>query len=216
MVHVLGGKSSVFSVFLSEIRDVRIQRDSLRFRRNLERIGEVFAYEISKCLNYSEHQVETPLGIASGQKLLNELVIASVLRAGLPLHHGILNYFDRAQNAFIAAYRKHHLDDTFEIRLEYISTPNLSGKILILCDPMLATGQSMVESYKALVSHAGRPFLTHVVAVVASEEGLAFAQKNMPENCDFWIGAVDPELNARSYIVPGLGDAGDLAYGKKI
>lgn len=216
MVFILSEQVSVFNQFLAEVRDVHVQADPLRFRRNLERMGEIFAYEISRHLVFREGEVQTPLGVAPAKILADEVVVASVLRAGLPLHHGILNFFDRARNAFIAAYRKHHKDDGFEIRLEYVSTPNLSGKKLILCDPMLATGQSMVEAYKALVDQAGRPDAVHVVAIVASEEGLAYARRYLPENTFFWLGAVDPELNAKAYIVPGLGDAGDLAYGGKI
>lgn len=216
MVHILSEQVSVFNQFLAEVRDVTMQADPLRFRRNLERMGEIFAYEISRHLFFKESEVQTPLGVAPARWLADEIVVASVLRAGLPLHHGILNFFDRARNAFIAAYRKHHKDDGFEIRLEYVSTPNLAGKKLILCDPMLATGQSMAEAYKALVDQAGRPDAVHVVSVVASEEGLAYARRHLPENTFFWLGAVDPELNAKAYIVPGLGDAGDLAYGAKI
>lgn len=216
MVHILSEQVSVFNQFLAEVRDVTMQADPLRFRRNLERMGEIFAYEISRHLFFKESEVQTPLGVAPARLLADEIVVASVLRAGLPLHHGILNFFDRARNAFIAAYRKHHKDDGFEIRLEYVSTPNLAGKKLILCDPMLATGQSMAEAYKALVDQAGRPEAVHVVSVVASEEGLAYARRHLPENTFFWLGAVDPELNAKAYIVPGLGDAGDLAYGAKI
>lgn len=216
MVHILSEQVSVFNQFLAEVRDVTMQADPLRFRRNLERMGEIFAYEISRHLSFKESEVQTPLGVAPARWLADEIVVASVLRAGLPLHHGILNFFDRARNAFIAAYRKHHKDDGFEIRLEYVSTPNLAGKKLILCDPMLATGQSMAEAYKALVDQAGRPDAVHVVSVVASEEGLAYARRHLPENTFFWLGAVDPELNAKAYIVPGLGDAGDLAYGAKI
>ncbi|MCS6980721.1 MAG: uracil phosphoribosyltransferase [Flavobacteriales bacterium] len=215
MLKILSEQASVFSLFLSELRDVHIQKDPFRFRRNLERIGEIFAYEISRELRYIPCEVETPLGIASALKLAEEVVIASVLRAGLPLHHGLLQFFDKAQNGFIAAYRKHHKDNSFEIRLEYVSSPLLTGKTLILCDPMLATGQSMVESYRALSERMGRPEITHVVAVVASEEGYNYARRHMPENTMFWLGALDPELNAKSYIVPGLGDAGDLAYGQK-
>lgn len=216
MVHILSEQVSVFNQFLAEVRDVTMQADPLRFRRNLERMGEIFAYEISRHLFFKESEVQTPLGVAPARWLADEIVVASVLRAGLPLHHGILNFFDRARNAFIAAYRKHHKDDGFEIRLEYVSTPNLAGKKLILCDPMLATGQSMAEAYRALVDQAGRPDAVHVVSVVASEEGLAYARRHLPENTFFWLGAVDPELNAKAYIVPGLGDAGDLAYGAKI
>lgn len=216
MLHILGEKPSAFALFLAELRNVQVQGDAMRFRRNLERLGEIFAYEISRTLRYQPCIVRTPLGEASAVNLADQVVVASVLRAGLPLHHGVLNYFDGAHNAFIAAYRKHHKDSSFEIRLEYLSSPSLENKTLILCDPMLATGQSMVESFKALAEAVGRPECIHVVAVVASEAGLNYARRHMPENTNFWLGAIDPELNARSYIVPGLGDAGDLAYGEKL
>lgn len=216
MVHNLSLNNSIFSQFLSEIRGVNIQNDSMRFRKNMERIGEVFAYEVSKQLEYELTQTVTPLGVAETYKLKSEPVIATILRAGLPLHSGFLNYFDKAENAFVSAYRKHHKDNTFEIALEYIACPDLNGKTLILCDPMLATGSSMTLTYKALLAK-GRPKHTHIVSVIASAQGVDYLKTHMPDaNFTVWCGAIDEELTAQSYIVPGLGDAGDLAFGSKL
>jgi uracil phosphoribosyltransferase len=214
-VHILGQQQSLFTQFLSEIRDAEIQKDSLRFRRNLERLGEIFAYEISKVLEHRERDVQTPLGVAATPVLKSQPVLATILRAGLPLHRGLLNYFDQAENTFISAYRKHHGNaDSFEVEIEYLSSPSLEGKTVILCDPMLATGSSMVLAYQALLER-GVPGQVHVVVIIASSEGLDFARKHLPAETSFWIGAVDEELTPRKYIVPGLGDAGDLAYGAK-
>jgi len=214
-VHILGQRQSLFTQFLSEIRDVKIQKDSLRFRRNLERLGEIFAYEISKVLEHHVKDVQTPLGVAATPVLRSQPVLATILRAGLPLHRGLLNYFDQAENTFISAYRKHHGDaDTFEVEIEYLSSPSIEGKTVILCDPMLATGSSMVLAYQALLER-GVPGHVHVVVIIASTEGLEFAKNNLPENVTYWVGTVDSELTTRKYIVPGLGDAGDLAYGAK-
>ena len=214
--HILGEKRSLFGQFLAEIRDVSIQQDRLRFRRNLERIGEVFALEISRVLDYKTVAVETPLGTANCQVLEEQPVVASILRAGLPLHQGLLNYFDRAENTFISAYRKHHGDaDSFDVEIEYLSSPSLDNRVVILCDPMLATGSSMVLAYKALLER-GTPRHVHVVAAIASKQGVEFTIRSLPENITLWLGAVDPELTSRAYIVPGLGDAGDLAFGTKI
>lgn len=215
MVHILGERNSVFNVFVSELRNIDVQTDSMRFRRNLERIGEVAAYEISKKMAYDTSRIETPLGIAEMQLPTDEVVLGTILRAGLPLHQGMLNYFDRAQNAFVSAFRKHHKDDSFEIQIEYLSSPPLVDKMLILCDPMLATGRSMVLAYQALVETMGKPKHTHIVAALGSELGVEYTRRHIPE-ATIWIGAVDPELNAKSYIIPGLGDAGDLAYGPKL
>ena len=215
-IHILGEKRSLFGEFLAEIRDVSIQQDRLRFRRNLERIGEVFALEISRVLDYKTVEVETPLGTANCQVLEQQPVVASILRAGLPLHQGLLNYFDRAENTFISAYRKHHGDaDSFDVEIEYLSSPSLDNRVVILCDPMLATGSSMVLAYKALLER-GTPRHVHVVAAIASKQGVEFTIRSLPENITLWLGAVDPELTSRAYIVPGLGDAGDLAFGTKI
>lgn len=215
MVTILSKENSIFNQFVAEIRDANIQKDSMRFRRNLERMGELFAYEISKKLDYETTEVVTPLGIANASLIKQQPVIATILRAGLPLHQGVLNYFDKAENAFISAYRKHHKDGTFDIQVEYMACPSLQDKVLILTDPMLATGGSMVLTYKALL-HRGTPKHTHIVASIASTEGLNYAKSHLPTNVSFWIGALDDELTAQSYIVPGLGDAGDLAYGTKI
>jgi uracil phosphoribosyltransferase len=187
----------------------------MRFRRNLERMGEILAYEVSKQLAYHTVEITTPLGIAPVSVLKEQPVVATILRAGLPVHQGILNYFDKAENAFISAYRKHHKDGSFEIKVEYLACPDLNDKTLILCDPMLATGASMVLTYQAMLKR-GKPKHTHIVAIIASSEGVEYARKHLPENVTIWCGAIDEELTAQSYIVPGLGDAGDLAYGKKI
>jgi uracil phosphoribosyltransferase len=216
MIHNLADKNSIFNQYISELRDIEIQKDSMRFRRNLERMGEIFAYEISKTLAYNSVQTTTSLGVADTQTLAEQPVIGTILRAGLPLHLGLLNYFDKAQNAFISAYRRHHKNNTFEIILEYVACPDLTDKILILCDPMLATGASMVLTYKSLLAK-GIPKHTHIVTAVASKVGIDHVKANMPSpNYTLWCGAVDEELTAHSYIVPGLGDAGDLAFGSKI
>jgi len=214
-MHNLSEKNSIIHQFIGELRNVDIQGDSMRFRRNLERIGEIFAYEISKTLAYVQQDITTPLGIANMPQLEHQPVIATILRAGLPVHQGLLNYFDKAENAFVSAYRKHHKDNSFEIKIEYLSSPELDNKTLIICDPMLATGQSMYLAYKALLK-MGTPKHIHIIGLIASAEGVNYVKANFPENTTIWLGAVDDELTAKSYIVPGLGDAGDLAYGKKV
>lgn len=212
----LGKENSLLNNFISELRHIDIQKDSLRFRRNLERIGEIFAYEISKKMNYSDQEIVTPLGIAPMKVLAQQPVLATILRAGLPLHQGLLNYFDKADNAFISAFRKHYIDGSFEIQLDYISCPDLDGRILILSDPMLATGKSMFLGYQGLLEN-GHPAHTHIISTIASTQGIEYLQSKLsPAKCTIWIGAVDEELTAQSYIVPGLGDAGDLAFGKKV
>ncbi len=215
MIHEIGKGNSILNQFIAELRNVNIQNDRMRFRRNLERIGEIFAYEISKTFEYDEVEVTTPLGVATATLPVQQPVIGSIMRAGLPFHHGLLNYFDQADNAFISAYRKHHKDGTFDIQVEYVASPDLNGRNLILSDPMLATGSSMVLTYQALL-RKGTPLHTHFVSVIASSEGLEYAKKHLPENSSLWIGVIDDELTAQSYIVPGLGDAGDLAYGEKL
>lgn len=215
MVHVIGANNSIFNQFISEIRDINVQKDSMRFRRNIERMGEIMAYEISKTLTYKLVDVTTPLGIASVSIPAQQPVVATILRAGLPLHQGIINYFDKAENAFISAYRKHHKDGTFDIQVEYMASPDLTGKTLILCDPMLASGSSMVLTFQALMKR-GIPAHTHIVSIISSTEGVEYAKKHLPENVTLWVGVIDEELTAQSYIVPGLGDAGDLAFGVKI
>ncbi len=214
-VHNLSKQHSLFGVFMSELRDIHIQKDSMRFRRNLERVGEIIAFEISKTLEYHEVETETSLGMAVSHMLKEQPVLATILRAGLPLHNGVLNYFDKAENAFISAYRKHHKNDAFEIEIEYLSSPSIQDKTLILCDPMLATGSSMVLAYKAMLQR-GTPRHVHVVSAIASIEGVKYVKKHLPENTSIWVGGIDEELTAQAYIVPGLGDAGDLAYGAKI
>ncbi len=215
-VNIFSQKNSIFNRFIAEIRDTSIQKDPMRFRRNLERMGEIFAYEISKLLPYSNHEVKTPLGIANVELPDTKVVVASILRAGLPLHQGLLNYFDGADNAFVSAYRKYTEDGDFDIHIEYISSPSLDNRVVLLSDPMLASGNSMDLAYKALL-HRGKPAHVHVIAIIASKVGLEYV-KNMlkGEDVTLWIGVVDDELNAKSYIVPGLGDAGDLAFGTKL
>lgn len=216
MIKNLGLENSVLNQFIAEIRDKEIQTDSMRFRKNLERIGEIFAYEISKTFNYKEQEVRTPLGLSNISLPVDKILISTILRAGLPLHQGILNFFDRADNAFISAYRKYSKDGSFTIKFEYLSSPSLDKKILILNDPMLATGSSMLLAHQAML-RKGTPGHTHIVSIIASKEGLVFLRKHMDmENVTVWVGAIDDELTVKSYIVPGLGDAGDLAYGDKL
>lgn len=216
MVHILSEQNSIFNQFVAELRDVTIQNDSMRFRRNLERMGEIMGYEISKTLSYQTKETTTPLGVAETSHLIEQPVIATILRAGLPMHLGVLNYFDRADNAFISAYRRHHKDNTFDIHVEYVSSPSIDDKVVILCDPMIATGGSIVLAFKALLAK-GTPKHTHIISAISSRQGIDYVKANMPSK-DFtiWCGAVDEELTAHSYIVPGLGDAGDLAFGTKI
>jgi uracil phosphoribosyltransferase len=206
--------SSVYNKFLSELRDVNTQKDSMRFRKNLERIGEISAYEISKKLDKKNQITTTPLGVSGTYVPLNNLVLATILRAGLPLHNGLLKYFDSAENCFISAYRKHTSKDDFEVEIQYMASPNLNDKVVLLSDPMLASGKSMVLAYKALLKN-GIPKKIHVVSVIGSQQGVDFISKNMPDNSTLWIGAIDPKMTSQSYIIPGLGDAGDLAFGIK-
>ena len=216
MIHILSKENSIFNKFIAEIRDREIQRDSMRFRRNLERIGEVMGYEISRSLNYVSRIVETPLGEASVEMISDKIVLATILRAGLPLHQGFLNYFDDAESAFVSAYRKSSKDGSFKVKVEYISSCDLEGKTLILADPMLATGTSLVLAYEALIAKGGEPAHTHVASIIASEQGIDYASRHLPSRkTTLWLGAVDAELTSRSYIVPGIGDAGDLAFGEK-
>ena len=215
-IHNLGDQNSVLNQFISEIRDVQIQKDPMRFRRNIERIGEVLGYEFSKELLYSSKKIETPLGNKSMYLSQDQVVICSILRAGLPLHQGLLNYFDAAENAFISAYRKHENDeDEFEVVVDYFAAPSLEGKVLVLTDPMLATGRTLENVLKGLKDH-GTPKQIHIVSVIGSQQGIEFVQSVFPTGTHLWIAAVDPELNARGYIIPGIGDAGDLAYGQKL
>jgi len=215
MVIDLSKNNSLLNHWVAELRDVHVQNDRMRFRRNIERIGEVAAYELSKTLQYKSVKVTTPLGIAPTQLLTEQPVLATILRAGLPLHQGMLNYFDKADNAFISAYRKHHPDGSFEISLEYLSCPNLNGRVLILCDPMLATGASLVETIQA-IQKTYTPAQIHIVVTIASQKGIEHVEKELGADTPIWCAAIDPVLNDKSYIVPGLGDAGDLAFGTKM
>ena len=206
--------SSLYNKFLSELRDENIQKDSMRFRKNLERLGEISAYEISKTLQGYSQVTKTPLGTSKTSVPSENLVLATVLRAGLPLHNGLLKYYDNAENCFISAYRKHTSKEDFEVEIQYMASPNLTDKIVLLSDPMLATGRSMVLAYKALLKK-GTPSKIHIVCVIGSEQGVEFISKNLPEDTTLWIGGIDSKMTSESYIVPGLGDAGDLAFGKK-
>jgi uracil phosphoribosyltransferase len=215
MVYKLGETHSIFNQFIAEIRDEQVQCDSMRFRRNLERLGEIFAYEISKKLTYALKSVQTPLGVADVPVLADSVVLATILRAGLPMHQGMLNIFDHAENAFISAFRRYSKDGSFDIQIEYLSSPSVQDKIVILSDAMLATGSSIVLAYNELLLN-GTPKHTHIVSAIGSAEGVEYLKKHLPiDKFSLWIGAVDEELTVRSYIVPGLGDAGDLAFGSK-
>jgi len=209
----LSQQHSLISNWISELRDVSIQQDRHRFRTNLERIAEVAGYEISKVLPFKEVETETPMGIASSKVLMEQPVLATILRAGLPMHNGLLNYFDKADNAFIAAYRKHEKDGSFEISLGYISCPELEGRIIIISDPMLATGASLVKTIR-LLKEEGKPKEIHIVTAIACTVGIEYVKREEP-SVTIWCGDIDDELTAKSYIVPGLGDAGDLAFGVK-
>ena len=213
MIHYLTQEHSIADVFMSELRDARIQQDRARFRRNLERLGEIFAYEISKTFQYEAVSTETPLGIATTYRPLNKVILATILRAGLPLHQGLVNYFDNADNGFISTFRKHHKDGTFEVSLEYSSCPSVDDSTLIISDPMLATGSSMLKAIEATLERS-QPKELHIVCVIASTYGVNYTKRLFPD-AHLWIGAQDEELTAKSYIVPGLGDAGDLAFGGK-
>jgi uracil phosphoribosyltransferase len=216
MVINIGSKNSIVNHFLRDLRDASIQQDGMRFRRNMERVGEIFAYEISKTMEYESKEVVTSLGTAEVQVLKSVPVLSTILRAGLPLHQGMLNYFDNADNAFVSAYREHRKDGEFAIQIEYVSSPEIEGRVLIITDPMLATGQSMVASFKSLLIH-GKPIHTHFVSVVASIQGVEYLKRMLPKTgTTIWVAAIDDELTAQGYIVPGLGDAGDLAYGQKV
>lgn len=207
---------SLVSRYMLELRDVKIQKDPLRFRTNLDRIGEIMAYEISKRLQFKTIDVQTPLGTARCQDIDEQIVLATILRAGLPFHHGFLNYFDHAENAFVSAYRRYkEKGDSFDVLVEYLASPSIEGKTLVIVDPMLATGSSMELAYKAML-RKGNPAKIHVASVIASSQSVDYITKHFPEDkTTVWLGAVDDDVNSHSYIVPGLGDAGDLAYGEK-
>lgn len=205
---------SVMSQYLLEMRSTSIQNDPMRFRRNLERCGEIMAYEVSKTMTYDTVEVTTPLATAKCQTPADKVVLGTIFRAGLPFHQGFLAYFDRAENAFVSAYRKYKEKENFDILIEYLASPRLEGKTLILCDPMLATGASMELSYRALLTK-GKPARVHLASVIASRQAVDYLEKHMPEDATLWVGVIDDSINAHSYIVPGLGDAGDLAFGEK-
>lgn len=211
----IANENSILNTFIAEIRDIEIQKDSMRFRRNIERIGEVLAYEMSKSFNTKTQNITTPLGIKETAIIADDIVLCSILRAGLPLHTGFLNYFDNAENAFISAYRKHTSSTDFEIVVEYLASPSIEGKTLILVDPMLATGQSMLAVYDTLLK-LGKPKNIHIAAVIGAQEGVDTISKKLPKETTLWIAAIDDILNEKGYIVPGLGDAGDLAFGNKL
>ena len=215
MVHNLSENHSLVSNWISELRDVNVQNDRMRFRKNIERIGEVIAYEMSKHMASKIKNVTTPLGIHASKVLAEQPVLATILRAGVPLHQGMLNYFDKADNAFISAYRKHHDDGSFEISIDYLSCPDLNNRILILADPMLATGASLVETIQAITKNQ-KPKEIHIAVAIASKKGIETIEAALGKNIPIWCGDVDDILNDKSYIVPGLGDAGDLAYGTKM
>jgi uracil phosphoribosyltransferase len=214
MIHNLTQSRSLIDEYVAQLRDIHVQKDSWRFRQNLERIGFLIGYEISKKMEYESIKTQTPLGVADTFQVSRAPVVATILRAGLPLHQGVLNAFDKSENAFVSAYRKHNEDGTFEIQLDYISCPSLEGKTLILCDPMLATGASIVTTIRQLRQY-GIPAHTHIACAIASTEGIEYIKSNL-ENYTLWTAAIDDELTDKGYIYPGLGDAGDLAYGVKM
>lgn len=215
-IHYLSEANSVLNHFLGQIRNVNVQQDSMRFRRNIERIGEVMAYELSKYLQYENIEIQTPLGIKKTTRIEQKLVLCSILRAGLPLHLGFLNYFDDAENGFVSAYRHHpNNDDYFDILVEYQAVADLENKTLILIDPMLATGQSIVAVFNKLMQK-GQPKEIHIAVIIAAPEGIAHLEEHLPDSCHLWVGALDDKLNEKKYIIPGLGDAGDLAFGNKL
>ncbi|MFM7233687.1 MAG: uracil phosphoribosyltransferase [Flavobacteriales bacterium] len=214
MVNELSKQHSIFNQYILEIRDEHIQKDAMRFRRNIERIGEIMAYEISKTFTYEAREVTTPLGVAEVHVPSSQPLLCTILRAGLPMHQGMLNIFDHSDSAFVAAFRKHDAAGNFEIEVDYVSAPPIDGSELVICDPMLATGFSLEKVYKKILQR-GKPSRVHIACIIASESGLSHLRSKLPEGTHFWVGAIDSELTAHSYIVPGLGDAGDLAFGIK-
>jgi uracil phosphoribosyltransferase len=215
-IHILSENNSVLNHFLGQIRNVKVHNDSMRFRRNIERIGEIMAYELSKELHYSDVEIQTPIGIKKTTEIKDQLVLCSILRAGIPLHMGFLNYFDSAENGFVSAYRFHPNNDAyFDIKVEYQAIADINNKNLLLIDPMLATGQSIVAVFNRLMER-GTPKEIHIAVTIAAPEGIAYLEKHLPHNCHLWIAALDEKLDDKSYIVPGLGDAGDLAFGEKL
>jgi uracil phosphoribosyltransferase len=215
-IHYISEQNSILNHFLAQIRDIHVQKDSMRFRKNIERIGEIMAYELSKTLDYKAIKIETPLGTKHTTTIADNVVLCSILRAGLALHTGFMNFFDNAENGFVSAYRHHYNNDAaFEILVEYQAAPSFEGKNLILIDPMLATGQSLVAVLNKLHLEQ-KPKEIHIAVVIAAPEGITFLEENLPKNCHLWVAALDEKLNDKNYIIPGLGDAGDLAYGDKL
>lgn len=215
-IHYISETNSVLNHFLAQIRDISIQKDSMRFRKNMERIGEIMAYELSKSLEYKNINVQTPLGLKSTTTIADGVVLCSILRAGLALHTGFMSFFDDAENGFVSAYRHHkNNEDDFEILVEYQAAPTFNNKNLILLDPMLATGQSIVAVFNKLMNKE-TPKEIHIAVVIATPEGISYLEKNLPNNCHLWVASLDEKLNEKNYIMPGLGDAGDLAYGDKL
>ncbi len=213
MIHNLNDQDSILHQFIGEMRDHKVQQDRMRFRKNIERIGNIMAYEISKYLSYTDRAIETPLGATTFRESQDRIVLATILRAGIPLHNGFLQFFDYADNAFVAAMRRHHKDGSFEIRADYVTAPKLDGSVLVLVDPMLATGASFKTAIDLLLQH-GTPKEIHIATIIASTDGVEYVRREFPD-AHIWAGAIDEELTGKSYIVPGLGDAGDLAYGAK-
>ena len=215
-IHYLSEKNSVLNHFLSQIRNINVQNDSLRFRKNIERIGEIMAYEMSQTFQYKDVEITTPLGVKKTTEIADQLVVCSILRAGLALHQGFLNYFDNSENGFISAYRHHPNQDAFfDILVEYQAIPEINDKNVLLVDPMLATGQSLVAVFNRLMER-GTPKEIHIAVVIAAPEGILYVKENLPDTCHLWVAALDEKLNDKNYIIPGLGDAGDLAYGNKL
>jgi uracil phosphoribosyltransferase len=216
IVHDFSKSKSILNHFVGELRDIKIQKDRMRFRKNLERIGEILGYELSKTLNYKNVTINTPLGIKPTELIVQQPVLCTILRAGLPLHQGMMNFFDQAETTFVSAFRHHPSSNKeFEIVVEYLATPSLQDKTLIISDPMLATGESLANVYEVLLSQ-GQPKKVHIVAAIGSKPGIEYIKTKLPTNSELWIASVDEELNENQYIVPGLGDAGDLAFGKKL
>ncbi|MCL4147932.1 UNVERIFIED_CONTAM: hypothetical protein GTU68_051902 [Idotea baltica] len=216
IIHNFEEQNSIINQFIAELRDIEIQNDSMRFRRNIERIGEILSYELSKKLDFELKNIQTPLGNKDVAVITNKLVLCSVLRAGFPFHQGLLNYFDNAENAFVSAYRQHPDDsDDFEVIVKYLASPSIEGKTLLLADPMLATGKTLENVLNAFKDH-GTPNQIHILSVIGSTQGIDYIQKKFPKNTHLWIATIDDKLNSRGYITPGLGDAGDLAYGEKL
>ena len=216
ILHNFDEKQSIMHQFVAELRDEKIQKDAMRFRKNIERIGEILSYELSKTLDFKNKVVQTPLGSKICAQIQDNLVLCSILRAGIPLHQGVLNYFDTAENGFISAFRKHiNNQDEFEVIVNYLASPSIQDKTLVLIDPMLATGKTLENTYKALAAY-GMPKQTHIVSIMGSVEGVKYVEDIFPENTHLWIAAIDDTLNSKGYIIPGLGDAGDLSYGQKL